>query len=37
MYICIYRKREREREKVIQVTFFPIIACDYQGGVAWGA
>ena len=35
MYICIYRKRERE--KVIQVTFFPIIASDYQGGVAWGA
>ena len=35
MYICIYKKRDREN--VIQVTFFPIIASDYQGGVAWGA
>ena len=26
MYICIYRKREREREKVIQVAFFPTTA-----------
>ena len=33
----MYIYRKREREKVIQVTFFPIIASDYQGGVAWGA